>query len=225
MTKKNIILTLTISALALILIIGGIFTANRARKNTRSYNISANLTPEQRQEFESKIQSAQAIIHNPKSSLNDRFGAYLNMGINYESLGERDNEERAFIAASELEPTSDLPWSDLASLYVNESRYADATRAFQKALALGKTDAQLWEKYLDFNRYQLKLDGHSLDALYNRAIEDTNGDVNVRKFYASYLEDVGNINAAISQWKAILVLDPNDKAVQAEVQKLQAEAR
>lgn len=229
MTKK----TINIILLALIIVgigAGAYFYRQRprkekAQKNKPSHNITVNLSEDIRQKIENDIKAKQKIINDANALLNDKTSAYLVLGIDYETLGQRDMEEEAFMGAGRLQPTSYLPWGNLATLYAEEGDNVAAAKAFEKAINMAPHDVQLWQKYLDFDRYKLRLTGQDMKNQFAAAFATTNDDLYIHRLYASYLEDTGEITAAINQWQYIASKDPNDKIAKKEIDRLKAKQK
>jgi tetratricopeptide (TPR) repeat protein len=176
----------------------------------------------QQEQFSGKIADLMKIVNDPKSSKADVMGAWLQIGINYESLGQLDQEEAAFLKAAEVDPNSYLPWSNLGTLYIEMHRYDKAAEALQKALSINNTDPNLWLKWINFNRYQVGTDDKHIRMIFNDAYKATNNNNLLLRAGASYLEDIGDLPGALSAWQAVLKQSPNDAAVKAEITKLQA---
>lgn len=186
-----------------------------------------NLTAEQNQEFNDKISKLMAIVNDPNSSKANVTGAWLGIGVYYETLGQRDKELAAFLKAAETDPKSYLPWSNLATFYVDAKQYDKAAEAFQKALSLpgGSADPQLWLKWVNFNIYQISSDDKHIRMIFNDAYAATNNNNLLLRQGASYLEMTGDIPGAIAAWQAVLKESPTDQTVQATIAALQAKLK
>lgn len=200
-----------------IVIVGGVYAYSRRHKSQ----------PSTTNQFEQNINKMMAIVNNPKSTKADVEGAWLQIGINYESLGQRDKEEQALLKASETDPNSYIPWSSLGTLYVETKTYDKAAQALQKALALpsGSADPQLWLKWINFNIYQIGSDDKHIRLIFNDAYTATHNNDLLLRQGASYLEMIGDYPGAIAAWQAVLKESPNDQAVKAAITADQAKLK
>ena len=63
-------------------------------------------------------------------------GAYLQMGLAYEALGQDDAAERRYLRAIELDPQSAAAMYYLGELYRRQGKLDDAISNFEQALAI-----------------------------------------------------------------------------------------
>jgi hypothetical protein len=63
-------------------------------------------------------------------------GMYVQLGVAYQRMGERNKAEFAFAKAVELAPSDPLAWSNYANLDAAAGFYADAREKWEKALAI-----------------------------------------------------------------------------------------
>lgn len=197
--------------IVLILIVAGIGLLTKTRKLPQT---------ELQKQSADEISQLMKIVNDPNSTKADVEGAWLGIGIYYESLGQRDKEKDAFFKAAETDPNSYLPWSDLGTFYVETKAYDKAAEAFQKALSLSDKDPQLWLKWINFLRYQVSSDDKHIRIIFNDAYKATNNSDLLLRQGASYLEETGDIKGAIAAWQFVLKLEPNDATVKAEIVRL-----
>ncbi|HEX9503097.1 MAG TPA: tetratricopeptide repeat protein [Patescibacteria group bacterium] len=204
--------------IALVLIGLGIAYSKKHKQKTP---VNPALSAEQNQQFNDKVSQLMKIVKDPKSTKADVEGAWLGIGIYYESLGQMDKEKEAFLKAAETDPNSYLPWSNLATLYVNTKQYDKAAEAFQKGLSINDTDSQFWLKWISFNRYQLQQGDGTIRRLFNDSYKATNNNDLLLRQGASYLEETGDMPGAIAAWQFILKQNPKDAAIKAKILDLQ----
>jgi tetratricopeptide (TPR) repeat protein len=72
-------------------------------------------------------------------------GMYVQLGVAYQRLGERNNAELAFAKAVELAPDDPLAWSNYANLDAASGDYTAARKKWQRALAIDEDFAPALE--------------------------------------------------------------------------------
>ena len=72
-------------------------------------------------------------------------GMYVQLGVAYQRIGDRNKAEIALAKAVELAPSDALAWSNYASLEAAGGEYADARAKWEKALALDPSFAPALE--------------------------------------------------------------------------------
>src|SRR5258708_12557557 len=100
--------------IALVLIGLGIAYSKKHKQKTP---VNPALSAEQNQQFNDKVSQLMKIVKDPKSTKADVEGAWLGIGIYYESLGQRNKEKKPFLKPPEPDPNSYLPLNNLTTLH------------------------------------------------------------------------------------------------------------
>jgi len=212
-----------------VVILVGIFALTKNHKKSAEPVAAgtAVLTDEQKTKFQADIDKQMQTVNDKNSTKATVEAAWMQIGIDYESLGQRDKEEQAFLKASETDPNSYIPLSSLATLYVETKTYDKAAENFQKALGLpgGSADPQLWVKWINFNIYQIGSDDKHIRLIFNDAYKYTGNNEILLRQGAAYLEMVGDYQGAIAAWQEVLKQFPNDAAVKAAITADQAKLK
>lgn len=199
-----------------------IFTLAKKNQEQLIYKVAVNLTAEQISKIKDNINKLQTLINEHKITDDrpDFMAEYLSLGINYEILGEYSLAREWYLRAAAERPQASVPYSNLGTLYVMMGGIKLATQAFQQAIKLEPDYILNWQKWIEFNRYQLRIDNEALKAIYVEALKATNNNRSILGSYAVFLEDIKDISAAISVWDGILRSDPYDKSAVQEATRL-----
>jgi tetratricopeptide (TPR) repeat protein len=218
---KLVIIAFLIVAIASV-VVTVIFTLAKKNQEQLIFKVAVNLTDEQISKIKDNINKLQALIdeHKITDDRSDFMPEYLSLGINYAILGEYGLAREWYLRASTERPQASVPYSNLGTLYVMMGGIKLATQAFQQAIKLEPDYILNWQKWIEFNRYQLKIDNEALKAIYVEALKATNNNRGIVGSYAAFLEDIKDINAAISIWDGILRVDPYDKSAVQEATRL-----
>lgn len=146
---------------------------------------------------------------------------YLQQGINYESTSELDKAIGAYKKAAEVLPTAYVPYSNLGSIYEHNKEFSKAEEAFKTALSIDPQSVSVYRKLYELYRYDLKQNSQEITLFFKDALKQTNNSIDLTKLYASYLEDINNLESALIVWKAFLQAEPNNEIYAAKIKSLE----
>lgn len=217
--------TIKIVMVAGFLVLAGIIVAaivdtvlsNRALERERQRVLAA-IPPEIVEKLQKERAAAEAQLRE-----NDRLVLpYIIIASVDKMLGDLKNAEAMLKRAAQIAPTNHLALGNLANVYRELEKNKEAEIAYERALKYGPSEEQNYLQYADFLRYRVKESHDRVKALYEQGLETLDGNVNVRKAYAGYLRDAGELGAALEQWRLVLVTNPDDVAVQEEIREIES---
>jgi serine/threonine-protein kinase len=140
--------------------------------------------------------------------------AYRDMGAMYFYLDKRQDAIDMFNLALEIKPDHAI-YSNLATLYYYEGRYADAAKAYEAALGLGETSYDVWG-YLatayewSGKKEEAKRAHRQAIQLAKERLEVNPRDPEVLGHLASYYAHLGERDSALATVKTLLAQSPTD---------------
>lgn len=99
---------------------------------------------DQYNELIANFNKAKDLIRNDPSDVGAP-GAWTNIGITAETLGDDKLAEKAYLKVIELEPNVFLARANLAALYLRQGKYSDAEARYKEILKNNKRDIQTYE--------------------------------------------------------------------------------
>ena len=137
--------------------------------------------------------------------------------------GRKDDAERSFTAATQLDPNWSLPHNSLGLLRIDSKRYQDAVPYYQKAIDLDPT----WE--IPYNNmgsaYFLSKDYETAAQYYTTAIEKNPNWARPHYWLGSIYQNKNWNAEAIEQYEIALKLDPNadiNNEIRKRIERLQS---
>jgi len=145
---------------------------------------------------------------------------YLQLGIEYESLGKMDLAIKSYESASLADKTQYVPYSNIGSVYKTQKDFTKAEESFKKALSLDPTAISVYQKLYELYRYDMKKYPHEIMPFFADAIQKTGNNFEVVKMYAVYLYDVKDYESALPMWEAIAKEFPDNVSYQQRVAEI-----
>ena len=137
--------------------------------------------------------------------------------------GRKDDAERSYTAATQLDPNWSLPHNSLGLLRIDSKRYQDAVSFYQRAIDLDPT----WE--IPYNNmgsaYFLSKDYDTAESYYNTAIEKNPNWARPHYWLGSIYQNKNLSAEAIEQYEIALKLDPNgdiNSEIRRRIEQLQS---
>ena len=144
---------------------------------------------------------------------------YLQQGIGLETRGELENAILSYQNASKVSPKSYVPHSNIGSAYFSMKKYPEAETALLKALELDPASVSVYTKLYDV--YFIGMRRVTLMGFFKDAIEKTGGNVSIIRLYASYLENIADLESALKIWESLLQVEPDNVLYKAKIEALQ----
>jgi len=183
--------------------------------------VEVNLTSEQTKQTQANIDKLKQEIKDGATKDGYNWAqAYLQLGQQYETLGDLANARRAYQSAAASNPFISVPWGNLGSLYIKMGNNGLAEQAFNKALQIEPKMIINWAKYLDFYFNQLHANQSKMRELYDQAFLATDNNLDLHHAFANYLLSVDNKADAITQLQFILSKNSKDTAAQQQLKEL-----
>jgi serine/threonine-protein kinase len=137
--------------------------------------------------------------------------------------GRKDDAERSYTAATQLDQNWSLPHNSLGLLRIDSRRYMDAVPYYQRAIDLDPT----WE--IPYNNmgsaYFLAKDYDTAESYYNKAIEKNPNWARPHYWLGSIYQNKNWTSEAIEQYEIALKLDPNgdiNNEIRKRIERLQS---
>jgi tetratricopeptide (TPR) repeat protein len=139
----------------------------------------------------------------------DNARGYSNLGGVYYLFGWEDQAESAFRRSLEIKPNYQA-FSNLATLYFRQQKYAEATEFFENALDLEEDDHRIWGNLGDARRFTADATPEQIHDAYQRAIELARQkltlnpqDIETRGYLVFYLAVQGEDNQSLDEISVI----------------------
>ncbi len=226
MNKKLIFTTL----LAIAILVSVIFSAAWLLR-PKEIILPVSITAEEKQKTENSISEILKAAKNclPRQNFGgaselekDRcYAMYLQLGINYETLGKITKAISAYNKAAQIMPNSYTPYSNLGSIFRQLKDFARAEEYFKKALAINTNNTVVYAKLYELYFYDLKKPPHLMTPFFSEALKNTGDDPSISRLYAFYSETINDPETALAIWKVILGKEPNNEAVKAKIKQLE----
>ena len=181
------------------------------RGKTSAITEPVTITDEQRAKVESQIAEIQGRLKSCDEASDDNKCSqfYLQLGLNYESLGQISWALDAYEGAAEADDKNYVPYSNIGSIYRRLKDFAKAEEVFKKALSIHPNNPNIYTKLFELYYYDQRKAPHEVQPLFLQAVRDTNGDLNMVRLYAFYSETINDPAVAADLWKLILEQDKN----------------
>lgn len=147
--------------------------------------------------------------HPQAASIQAKF--IIALGILYHEQYMLDKAQLAFQQIIEQEPHNPAAWNNLARLFRDQGRPADALHAFNKSIKLAPRDSNAWNNLGNFHRAQ----GNRSDALHafkQAARFEPHNPIPWINLAHTHL-DTGQPDAAIRAYKKAIRLDPEQSVL------------
>lgn len=213
-----------------IILITGLLYYNKIQNNKEIKKfmfvteLDPNLTAEERKTVEDRIAAMQEKINNPPEGSTDdeKYGWNMEAGAQKLVLGKFMEAKEYFLTASNLQPDNYTVYVALYQTFVNMTDYNSARDSIDKALSLVPNNADIWRKKIQLEKEKFNATNDQLEQLYTQAFESAGGNVDIATVYAQFLEETGDLKAAIEQWKNAVKAYPQGKELyQAEITRLE----
>lgn len=169
-----------------------------------------------RKRFEDSLLSYQEL----QSNENNAYQGYMGEATTYMQLGDYQTALEKLKAMVELYPDDELVYMNLGDLYIRMKQYLEAARAMHTAIEKKPEEvlphlrlAELYEKY---SKEPLRA-----EKIYQQALVDTNGHIEIRKAQAVFLENIKkDYRAAIAVWMQLLEGQTDEKLINSINEKI-----
>ncbi|HEC93988.1 MAG TPA: hypothetical protein ENI56_01270 [Candidatus Kaiserbacteria bacterium] len=153
------------------------------------------------------------------------YDIYLQLGQEYEILGEGKQAYENYRTAGALSPSQGVAMNDIGSLMAHLGALHTAQNAYAQSVARQPAVSLFWVSYLTFlTQYEPKATG--TPAVFAQARKITHDNTNVLIIEAQWLASIGRNKEAISDWKIVRarVSGEQQRAIDERIAKLNARA-
>ena len=216
----------SVAGLVVVAIIGAIIYFG---KPLTVITVPVEITAEQRANTEKQIADIRQQLENCESEADKCYELYLQLGINYESLGEISRAIDTYEDAIDAKGDTYVPYSNIGSIYARLKDFAKAEEFYKKAIEISPNNASVYTKLFELYFYNQQKSYFEMEAFFPIALKDTNYDPNIVRLYAYWADSVNDPATAIKAWKAVLQYEPDNEAakqkLEAATKKLQEEEK
>ncbi len=167
-----------------------------------------------------EISSLTGELHKGKYS---DYDIYLQLGQDYEIVGNGKQAYESYRTASALKPTQGVAMSNIGLLMTKVGALHTAQNAYKQSVLRQPSVSLFWVLYLKFlTRYQPR--ASETPAMFALARTKTHNNTNVLITEAQWLASVGQTKKAISDWKIIRksAQSQQQQAIDARIARLQS---
>lgn len=178
--------------------------------------VDKNLTPDEVKRYQQDLKDSQEI----QKDENNAYQGFMGEALAYMHLGDYKTSLAKLKAMEKKYPNDELVSMNLGDLYIKMHQYLLAARAMHAAVDKKPSEvlthlrlAELYEKYAK--------DPLLAEGIYKKALIDTNGNEEIKKAYAVFLENIKkDYSAAIAIWSDLLSREKDTKLQSAIKEKI-----
>lgn len=181
------------------------------------------LTQEERKIYEDRLAEANEALKNQNLDNDERYNWVMFKGFQLHGLGKLEDALKQFIEASKLKPEDSTAQVSLYTVYLDMQDNESARESIKKAIELKPTDPDIWKKYILLEKERFNASNELLTNLYSEALSKTNNHVDIITAYATFLEEIGNLQAAKEYWQKAVEANPGRRSLyEEEIKRLEA---
>lgn len=151
----------------------------------------------------------------------EKYNRLMNLASTQFSLGFYQKARETYEKALQIRPKDSDAWQIYSSTLAAQKDYQAALDAVKKAISLDSTESDYWKWQIALEKEFFGADQQRLESLYQQALEKTVEDVDIVVVYAQFLEEKGDLAAAIKYWEMAILKNPDNTALyQAEIARL-----
>jgi len=175
-----------------------------ATNNEPEYFLQINLTPEQRQELQDRVNKNLEMLQLfPKN-----YEVFVDLGNIERELGNASKAIEYFTKAWEIIPTNSTPWLNIGNIYIRLGLYEKAEEAFLKAI---NTNGGYYLTYYNlaklYNNFLTTKSGE-VRGVYLEGLKNTNNDYQLLHYFTEYLIETKNYTEALQYLQVLLNVIP-----------------
>ena len=150
------------------------------------------------------------VLRDKESWGKNNAGLYNNIGIIRSGMGEYSGAVSSFKKAIKKNPNDPRFWRNLAIAYTSLDEYDEAEKAFKDVFKLVPTQAEYWLELGELYTFKLN-DKTKARTFYLEAMNRSNGNINVARAFANFLENVEkDYTESIKYWQLVADAAPEN---------------
>ena len=170
-----------------------------------------------------KIKENEQMLYDDDSH-ND-IGAYLAIGFDSRQLGDDNAAIAAYKEALKIDEDHLLGLNNIATSYRDIGEYKKAEEAYRALVIANPGDVAVYRNLADVYRFQYPDDDEGVLAIMESGLEVVFQPQDLVSYLATYYRDRGNTSEAIKYFEILLRISPQNKAAQAELDRLRGASR
>lgn len=218
-----------LAAIIIVLAIAGIAHYNKIKNNNEKSQSAfitekdPKLTEEERKIVEDNLADIEKKLEEAKDATDkEKYDFTMQLGFQKNVLGKLAEARDAFLAAVEIQPENYTAPLALFHAYLAMGDNDSALASIKKAIELRSENAELWRQYIMLEKERFGATNEKIQEIYSEALIKTNSSVDIITVYAQFLEEKGDLQGAIEQWKKAIAAYPQSEALyQGEVARLE----
>jgi len=154
------------------------------------------------------------------NEMEDNYEKYFNLGMQYRNLDDLETACSMFLKSIKYDEHY-LTYSALGTIYQEREDFTQAEKAWLKALEKNSQDVNTYKKLGSLYFSVFKKAPHEMYEYYGDAILKTDGNIELSKHYAEYLEEINDLENAIIIWNGIAEKEGESNYIKEKIEVIQ----
>jgi len=181
-------------------------------------NVDPNMPDEVLESIKNNYNNAQEVLNNDQYNLE----ANMRKANTLYQVKEYDKAIIIYQKMGELNPNNSASFKALGDVYYAQMNYEQAESMYLTAIKNAPGAPEAYSQLAEIYRYHLNGDEEKIKKFF----EDGIGKLGINRYsliqtYASYLEDIGDLENAIAQWKAVSMDFPDNQEIRDRIVELE----
>lgn len=182
--------------------------------------VDRKLTADERKIYEDRLADVEKRLENPKDD-SEKTELLRYKAIQLQGLGKLAEAQKILLDAIELSPQSYNLFISIHTIYLEMGDFESARNAIIKATVLDPLRPDSWIRYIQLEQEKFNSSPDHIKSIFSEALSKTREHIDIAKFYAAFLEEIGDDENAKQYWLKVIDMDPDNKSMyQQEIDRL-----